>query len=96
MGGKSAKHLEIFPLLPIPADSNQQSVSQLIPSCYWRPTLEHAHAGMFLEDFYLDTRIKQIDDLCKSLSNEERNTQYVLFNKEDKRLYIDSKIWKKL
>ena len=54
--------------------------------------VEHAHAGMFLEDFYLDTRIKQIDALCKSLSNEERNTQYVLFTKEDKRLYIDSKI----
>ena len=60
--------------------------------------VEHAHVGMFLEDFFLDARIKQIDDICKSLSNGEGGgkTQYVLFTKEDKRLYIDSKIWKKL
>ena len=51
---------------------------------------EHAHCGMFLEDFYLDTRIKQIDDVCKSLSNEHQSTKWVLFTAEDKYLFENS------
>ena len=49
--------------------------------------VEHAHCGMFLEDFFLDFRIKQIDNILSTLSEEHEKTKFVLFTDEDKYLY---------